>query len=427
MGLLLQDEFFGAGNVTADDKAITEYSINITHSAIEHFMGLIDRGRSHLIPDFEGPHIQHELSSDYLKNISDIILKFNWKQHEYFLNTFPQYRTEIEGLRIHFIRAAYPQMYERIYPLLLIHSWPSTFWEFYKVIPILSNPRRFGFDFGVKTRFAFEVVVPSLPGFGFSDKPSKRGLGVIEIARILSKLMQRLGFYKYFVHGHGQLGCSTAEAVAILRADSVRGLHVGNPSMINFISPQTVLHQRLHELLTTFTTFNPSSYLSLSYESDKRHLLNDFNLIMQHGVYGVSFADSAFALIAFVLDRWALATDPDYSLNGATQLHRFLTVDELLTNIFVCWLTQTLPHGAHVLANTANHSHMQMFRASINVATSVMIGSSSPRQASASSLQRRYHNITRYVTFANNGEFLALQSPNSFAEDIYTFVEEIVG
>lgn len=77
---------------------------------------------------------------------------------------------------------------------------------------------------------------------------------------------------------------------------------------------------------------------------------------------GVSFADSAFALIAFVLDRWALATDPDYSLNGATQLHRFLTVDELLTNIFVCWLTQTLPHGAHVLANTANHSHMQMFR-----------------------------------------------------------------
>uniref|UniRef100_A0A915B1M6 Uncharacterized protein n=1 Tax=Parascaris univalens TaxID=6257 RepID=A0A915B1M6_PARUN len=139
----------------------------------------------------------------------------------------------------------------------------------------------------------------------------RKGLGVIEIARILSKLMQRLGFYKYFVHGHGQLGCSI----------------------------------------------------------------------------GVSFTDSAFAVVAFVLDRWALATDPDYSLNGATQLHR----------------------------------------ASINVATSVMIGSSSPRQASASSLQRRYHNMTRYVTFTNNGEFLALQSPSTFAEDIYTFVEELIG
>ncbi|KHN83879.1 Epoxide hydrolase 1 [Toxocara canis] len=141
---------------------------------------------------------------------------------------------------------------------------------------------------------------------------------------------------------------------------------------------------------------------------------------------GISLLDSALGMTAFVLDRWALATDVDYALNGATQLHKFFTVDDFLTNVFICWLTKTLPYGSRLLINSVNQTHSQMFRASVVVATSVMIGSNSPRKASKSLLQYRYHNITRYVAFKGNGEFIALQSPNYFAEDIFSFVEQIV-
>ncbi|KHN83899.1 Juvenile hormone epoxide hydrolase 1 [Toxocara canis] len=140
-----EDDFFGSCNTHADDETISEFSINIDQSAIDNFKEVINRSRSQIVPDLEySSDVQFGFSTAYLKN----------------------------------------------------------------VIPILINPNRFGFDFGETTRFAFEVVVPSLPGFAFSDKPSKPGLGVVEAARIMAKLMKRIGFTKYFVHGHGQLGCA---------------------------------------------------------------------------------------------------------------------------------------------------------------------------------------------------------------------------
>ncbi|KAK6017472.1 hypothetical protein OSTOST_17008, partial [Ostertagia ostertagi] len=110
----------------------------------------------------------------FLSNLSEVMTSFNWKQHQHFLNTFKQYRTEIEGLAIHFLRISLPKESAKdTVPLLMLHGFPGSYWDFFKVIPILTNPIRFGFDFGVKRPLLFDVIVPSLPGFVFSGKPSR--------------------------------------------------------------------------------------------------------------------------------------------------------------------------------------------------------------------------------------------------------------
>lgn len=122
----------------------------------------------------------------------------------------------------------------------MIHGFGSSFWDFYKIIPILANPTRFGYDFGSEGKqLVFDVIVPSLPGFGFSESPVKPGLGVIQVGRILGKLLERLGHEKYFVHGSSVLGSQIAANLALIRPKNVQGIHLANPLMdfdANFVA-----------------------------------------------------------------------------------------------------------------------------------------------------------------------------------------------
>ena len=150
---------------------------------------------------------------------------------EAFRKCVPFYRTEIEGIDLHFLHHDFPLKKGQIkIPILLIHGFGSSFWDFYKIVPILANPTRFGFDFGSDGKqIVFDVVVPSLPGFGFSDAPSKPGFGAIQAARTLGKLMERLGHEKYFVHGSSVLGSQIASNLALIRPLNVQGIHLTNP------------------------------------------------------------------------------------------------------------------------------------------------------------------------------------------------------
>ena len=140
------------------------------------------------------------------------------------------FRTEVEGISIHFFRHNFPEKKgQQKVPLLLIHGFGSSSWDFYKVIPILANPSRFGFDFGPDGKqIVFDVIVPSIPGFGFSQAPRKPGLGAIETARIFGKLVKKIGHSNYFVHGSGELGSRLAGILGLLEKN-VMGIHLANP------------------------------------------------------------------------------------------------------------------------------------------------------------------------------------------------------
>ncbi|RCN32186.1 epoxide hydrolase domain protein [Ancylostoma caninum] len=196
---LIQDAFWGAGEPYKDDSRIEVFKVDFPDEQIDHVKSLL--GTSQLVPPFEDCTLSIARHS-FMKNLSEVMTSFDWKQHQHFLNTFKQYRTEIEGLLIHFLRISLPEEKGKdTIPILLLHGFPGSYWVFFKMIPILTNPVRFGFDFGVRKPFQFEVIVPSLPGFIFSSKPARIGITSTDIARIMAKLMERLSVDRYFVHG----------------------------------------------------------------------------------------------------------------------------------------------------------------------------------------------------------------------------------
>lgn len=149
-------------------------------------------------PPLKGVNFTYGFNTDHLQKIVNYWLNdYNWNEREKLLNAVPQFRTRISGLNIHFIHLkphANVLKQKRVLPLLLLHGWPGSVKEFYKVLPLLVSPQS-------EYDFVFEVVVPSLPGYGFSEAATKPGLDTAHIALIMKKLMNRIGFTKFYVQG----------------------------------------------------------------------------------------------------------------------------------------------------------------------------------------------------------------------------------
>lgn len=163
-----------------------------------------------LTPPLEHQGFQYGFNTNYLKDvITHWRKKYNWKEREVFLNKFPQYKTMINGLDLHFIRVTPKNAVgKKVVPLLLLHGWPGSVREFYELIPLLTTPRD-------DADFVFDVVAPSLPGYGFSQGAAKTGLGNIQMAVVMNNLMKRIGFDKYYIQG-GDWGAIISSNMGVL-------------------------------------------------------------------------------------------------------------------------------------------------------------------------------------------------------------------
>lgn len=153
---------------------------------------------SKLSPPLQGVDFEYGINTDQLQKVIDYWAnEYDWRKREQFLNAVPQFRTQIFGLNIHFIRVKPDAKLvgnKKVLPLLLLHGWPGSVREFYDVFPLLTTPRK-------EYDFVFEVVAPSLPGYGFSDAATVPGMNTAQVAKIMKKLMNRLGFEKFYVQG----------------------------------------------------------------------------------------------------------------------------------------------------------------------------------------------------------------------------------
>jgi pimeloyl-ACP methyl ester carboxylesterase len=147
---------------------------------------------------------------------------YDWRVSEARLNQFPQFRTDIDGLGIHFLHVRSP--HDDALPLVITHGWPGSIVEFHKVIAPLTDPTAYGGD----ASDAFHVVCPSLPGYGFSDKPTQAGWGVERIGLAWTQLMARLGYDRYGAQG-GDWGSTVTTSIGQQDADHVVGIHVNMP------------------------------------------------------------------------------------------------------------------------------------------------------------------------------------------------------
>jgi len=164
----------------------------------------------------ENTNFEYGFNGDYLVKIIDHWTNnYNWTTRQAYLNSLPQFKTKIDGLDIHFIHvkssAAAATGARRTVPLLMLHGWPGSVFEFYKIIPMLT-------DGANDENFTFEVIVPSLPGYGFSEAAVRPGMGPAQIGQLFVKLMAKLGHDKFYIQG-GDWGAVITEAISILFPD----------------------------------------------------------------------------------------------------------------------------------------------------------------------------------------------------------------
>jgi pimeloyl-ACP methyl ester carboxylesterase len=330
--------------------------------------------------------------------------EYDWRKVEGRLNALPQFITEIDGLDIHFIHVR--SKHENALPLIVTHGWPGSIIEQLKIIEPLTNPTIYG---GTASD-AFDIVIPSLPGYGFSGKPTTTGWDPIRIARAWIVLMKRLGYTQFVAQG-GDWGALITEEMGVLAPPELLGIHTNMPGAV----PPDI------DKAAQAGAPQPSSL-----SGDEEHAYDQLSLFYTHGLsyalemghrpqtlYGI--ADSPTGLAAWILDHDARS----YALiagvfNG---LPAGLTRDDILDNVTLYWLTNTAISSARLYWE----NKLPFFAPKhVTVPVAVSVFPDEIYACPRSWAQRAYPNLIRYNKLDRGGHFAAWEQPAIFSEELRT-------
>ncbi len=318
---------------------------------------------------------------------------YDWRAWERLLNTFPQFTTEIDDIHLHFLHVKGNGT--RPIPLLISHGWPGSFFEMYKIIGPLTDPQRFGAD----PADAFDVIVPSLPGYGFSGPTRVRGVTVTRIAEVFATLMHELGYPRFAAQG-GDWGLYITGALARSSPGKVIGLHLSMQPSRAVLSQQATNEAERQWFEQRAQTLREESGYSHLHETRPQTL-----------AYGLN--DSPAGLAAWIIEKFRAWSD----CHG--EIERVFTKDELLTNIMIYWVTQTINSSMRLYYETA-HQGYAAYAGRIEVPTGVALFRDEI-PAPPRSLAERLYNIQRWTEMKAGGHFAALEQPEALVEDIRAF------
>ena len=334
---------------------------------------------------------------------------YDWRKVEAKLNAVPNFITEIDGLDIHFVHVR--SKHENALPLIVTHGWPGSIIEQLKIIDPLTNPTAHG----ASAADAFHLVIPSMPGYGFSGKPTTTGWGPDRIARAWTELMKRLGYTRFVAQG-GDWGALITELMGLQAPPELAGIHTNMPGAI---PPE------IDKLLQSDITgaINALGSLPANLSDDERHACEQADFVYKHLAYALmmatrpqtltGFADSPVGLAAFMLDHDARSLEL-ISQSFAGQ-PRGLTPDDVLDNITLFWLTNTAISAARIYAEN-KYSFFVAKGVSIPVAVSAF--PDELYQAPRSWAERAYPNLIHYNKLDKGGHFAAWEQPQLFSEEV---------
>ncbi len=329
--------------------------------------------------------------------------EYDWRKCEARLNALPQFITEIDGLDIHFIHAR--SKHPNALPLIVTHGWPGSVVEQLKIIDPLVNPT----GHGASAADAFHVVVPSMPGYGYSGRPTSTGWGPDRIARAWVVLMKRLGYTKFVAQG-GDWGAVVVDTMGVQAPPELLGIHTNMPG----IFPNDIDQ-------AAFAGAAPPSGLS----PDEKVAYERLQFVYQKGVaygfqmglrpqtlYGI--ADSPVGLAAYFLDHDARS----YELIARVFQGQpeGLTRDDILDNITITWFTNTALSGARLYWEYWGKSYFSVKGVSIPAAVSVFPDELYP--APRSWTERAYPKLIHYNRLPKGGHFAAWEQPKFLSEEI---------
>lgn len=394
-----------AGVIQAQDADIRPFRVQVEETVLTDLKERLIKMRW---PDeLDGAGWDYGVPLPYLKELCEHWrTTFDWRKQETELNAMPQFLTSLDGVDLHFIHVR--SKHERATPLLLVHGWPGSVWEFQKIIPLLTDPTAHG----GKEEDAFHVIAPSLPGFGFSSKPRDRGWSSPRMAETLAKLMARLGYERYGAQG-GDWGGGIVRWMASSDGGHCIGAHSNFPGAsrpaddpMRGVTQAEMdrLQQRNAEL------------------SDHRAYGSIQGTRPQTLAYGLN--DSPAGLAAWITDKfWA------WSDHGG-QLENSFTKDDLLTNIMIYWVTQTMPSSTRIYFesqhNQARPSSMSPWT---NSGPAAPVGYALfPKEINLpprSWVERGQGPLFHWTEMPRGGHFAAMEQPQLLAEDVRLFFRKI--
>ncbi|MFD0742725.1 epoxide hydrolase family protein [Phytohabitans flavus] len=343
-----------------------------------------------------------------LQKIQDLVrywgTGYDWRNIESRLNELPQFMTVLGDLDIHFIHIRSPE--RDAMPLILTHGWPGSILELLKVIGPLTDPTMYG----GRAEDAFDVVIPSMPGYGFSAKPSSPGWDPDRIAQAWDELMGRLGYDRYVAQG-GDWGSVIADSMARQAPPGLLGIHVNMPPTIpaELVSPinsglpappeLTPDERAAYEAMSTFFAKNGA-----------------YGVMMQTRpqTLGYGLTDSPAGLAAFMYDRFA-----QWTFSGGDP-ERSLTKDEMLGDISLYWLTNSAVSAAQLYweNNNNNFSAAAQRTADIQLPVGVTVFPGEIYRAPRSWTERAFPQLIYYNEVDRGGHFAAWEEPGIFSEEL---------
>lgn len=376
---------------------IQPYTIQVSEEALADLNRRLQQTRW---PDEVGQDWRYGTDLTYLKDICDYWLNtFDWRAQEQKLNQFDHFKTEIEpGRQLHFIhsRSSNPDAL----PLLMTHGWPGSIAEFSEIIPILTEPQ----EHGGQREDAFHVICPSIPGYGFSDAPTEPGFDQKQVALGHINLMEQLGYEKYVVQG-GDWGSAISSWTARLAPEQVLGLH------LTLIFAGFPKHKS-----DPFEGVTDQEKMLL--ESRQQHMVDGTGYQAIQGskpqTLGYGLNDSPAGLAGWIIEKFHGWCQHDGNLELA------VSRDELLTNIMIYWITQTITSSSRLYFESAHVQNNLFEHGRIATPTGCAMFPGELYQPPRVWADELY-NIVHWTIQPRGGHFAALEQPALLAEDLRLF------
>ncbi len=336
---------------------------------------------------------------DYLKELVEYWRTgFDWRSQERMLNSFSQFKSQVDGMDIHFVHEKGKG--PKPMPLVITHGWPSTFFEMSKILPLLTDPGSHGGD----PADSFDVVAPSLPGYGYSDRPAERGMQVLKVADMWATLMtENLGYPRFAAHG-GDIGAGVTSRLGYAHAQRMTGIHLTSitrptPYLGPGSQPLTAAEQALVDQRERWQQAE-GAYAHM--HGTKPQTLS----------YGLN--DSPVGLAGWIVEKYRTWSD----CHGDVESR--LTKDELLTTVTIYWVTQTIGSSTRMYYENQRSLWSMEQGERVEAPTGVALFPQDIARPPREWAERSF-NLGRWTEMTKGGHFAALEEPQMLAEDIRAF------
>lgn len=390
-------------SVASQSKAIRPFTFRFTDAELEDMRSRIRAAR---FPEKET--VPDQSQGTQLATIQELARywaeEYDWRKVESKLKSVPNFITEIDGLDIHFIHVR--SQHENAMPVIITHGWPGSVVEQLKLIEPLTNPTAHG----GKAEDAFHVVIPSMPGYGFSGKPTSKGWSPERIARAWAELMKRLGYTKYVAQG-GDWGAVVTDLMGVHEPEGLLGIHTNMPGIFPPAIEQAI------------AVGNPLPDDVVLANDEEKVAVEQLDFVYRHVYYAymmasrpqslTGLADSPVGLAAFLLDHDAASLAMiTRAFDGVKE---GLSRDDVLDNITLFWLTNTAISAARLYAENTT----PFFGAKgVKLPVAVSVFPDELYEAPKSWSQQAYPNMVHYNRLPKGGHFAAWEQPELLVNEM---------